>query len=370
LELLKEFFPEEWKKVNDMGISFPRSEFFIISNKLFNSFFSKGYSAKWMPWEATLQLLIYAGRNNYEVSRHYLGEIGDTAVKRGNDYEIANQLSRMQYTVFYEYLKYYGYQNSSRQLPADWLFHLKRSHHIISNYLTENFVVTIDGPTAVGKSTVAQAIANRFDFLYVDGGIFFRALTLKAIEENLDLNDEQELIALIERMELRLEQGLRNDLMIYKVLLDHNDITTAIQRPLVSSKVPFVSRHARVREQRKIWVRNLATEHNVVAEGRLLGSEVFPNANIKFTLDATLEVRTKRRHLQLQEMGESFSREEIEDTITERDRRDKTTGQKDRLERQIDSIYLDSSSLTVSELVHIFIENIRPVFELWKEQKS
>ncbi|MBN2116508.1 MAG: (d)CMP kinase [Anaerolineales bacterium] len=369
-ELLKEFFPEESKKIIDQDICFPRSEFFIVSRKLFNSFFSKGYYAKWMPWEATLQLLVYASRNNYEVSRHDLGEIGDTAVKRGNDYEIANQLLRMQYTVFYEYLKYHGYENPSGHLPPDWLLHLKRSYNIISNFLAENFVVTIDGPIAAGKSTVARAIARKFGFLYVDGGTFFRALTLSAIDNKIDLDDEQKLVDLVEKVELRLEKSQENDRMVYKVFLDNNDVTTAIQSPQVSSEVPFVSRHERVRAQRKIWVRKLATDHNIIAEGRLLGSEVFPSANIKFALDATLEVRTLRRYLQLQERGEIFSQEEIKDMIVERDGRDRTTGKKDRLERQRDAIYLDSSSLTVDEVVHIFVENIQPAFELWKEQKS
>lgn len=369
-EFLKELFPEEWKKINDIGISFPRSEFFIVSNNLFNSFFSKGYYAKWMPWEATLQLLVYAGRNNYEISRHYLGEIGDNAVKRGNEYEIANQLLRMQYTVFYEYLKYYGYQNSSGDLPQDWLFHLKQSYNIVSNYLAESFVITIDGPTAVGKSTAAKGIASKLDFLYVDGGIFFRALTLKAIDENIDLDDEQGLVSLLEKIEIRLEKRQENGTQIYRVFLDNKDVTTAIQTPAVSSRVPFVSKHERVRELRKVWVRNLAANHNVIAEGRLLGKEVFPNANIKFSLDAALETRVSRRHQQLQERGEIFSREKIQDMILERDRLDKTTGQKDRLARQPDAIYLDSSSLKVDEVIHILMENIRPVFESWKEKEE
>lgn len=369
-KLLEEFFPEELKEIENKGISFPRSEFFIVSNKLFKGFFGKEYYAKWMPWEATLQLLIYASRNNYEVSRHHLGEIGDTAVKRGNDYEIANQLLRMQYTVFYEYLKYYGYQTSSGHLPPDWLVHLKQSYNLISNYFSENFVVTVDGPTAAGKSTVAKAIANRLNFLYVDGGIFFRAFTLKAIDENIDLDDEQGLVELFGRAKIRLEQRQENGLVEYKVFLDDKDVTTDIRTPLVSSQVPLVSKHERVREQRTIWARNLARNHNVLAEGRLLGKEVFPNANIKFALDASLEVRTLRRQMQLQEMGKEFAIREVEAAIVERDRNDRTTGKKDRLARQADAIYLDTSSLTIEEVVNILVENIQPLFELWKDQKG
>lgn len=369
-KLLNEFFPKEWKEIKNKGIAFPRSEYFIVSNKLFNSFLGKGYYAKWMPWEATLQLLIYASRNNYEVSGHYLGEIGDTDVKRGNDYEIANQLLRMQYTVIYEYLKYYGYQNSSDHLPTDWLLHLKRSCNLISNYFTENFVVTIDGPTAAGKSTVARIIASRLNFLYVDGGIFFRVLTLRAINENIDLDNEQELVELIGKVKIQLKQRQENGLVEYRVSLDNNDVTAAIRSPLVSSHVPLVSQHELVREQRKIWVRNLARNHNIIAEGRTLGREVFPNANVKFTLDASLEKRILRRRLQLKKGGEIFSNEEIENAILERDRSNRTTGKIDRLKRQTDAIYLETSSLKIDEVINILVENIHPIFELWKEQRE
>lgn len=368
--LLKEFFPAEAEEIAEKGILFPRSEFFILSRRAFAGFFGTEYYAKWMPWEATLQLLVFASRSHLPFSRHYLGEIGDTAVKRANDYEIANQLMRMEYTIFYEYLKYHGYQTSESSLPAGWLTHLKHSFKLISNFFTDNFVVTIDGPTAAGKSSVAKAIARKLNFLYVDGGIFFRALTLKAIQQNLNLDDEQALLDLSAELDLQIEKGQANDLVEYRILLDGRDVTGEVRTPQVSAQVPHVSRHAGVREQRKAWVRGLAKNNNIVAEGRLLGSEVFPSANVKFALDASLEARAARRHRQLHEAGSQLSSAHIEDAIVQRDTLDSTTGPIDRLERQPDAIYLDSSSLSIDEVVNILIENIQPAYELWKTQKE
>ena len=368
ISFLNEFFPEEYEIINDLDILYPRSEYFIVSYTLFNSFLDEKFS-KWMAWEATIQLIIYAIRRRRTISRHYLGEIGDTDTQRDNIHELASQYLRIHYTVINEYLKYHGYQGDSNHMPEGWLLHLKRSQELLFNNLKRNFIVTIDGPTAAGKSTVSAIIAKKFDFLYLDGGIFFRALTLKAINKHIDLENEQKLCSLLQRTKIEFKKKQKLNSMEYSVILDDEDVTNEIRTPLISSKVPSISKHMQIREQRKIWLRNLGESYNIIAEGRTLGKEIFPDANIKFYLDASIEKRTLRRKLQNEENGKIQKEYEVRNSIIEREKED-SKGEINRVKRDRNSFYLDTSSLQTDEVVNILLQNILPHFEAWKEMKE
>ena len=363
---LNDFFPNEARRIRELDIAFPRTEFFSIRRELFESFTAGNFS-KWMPFEATLQLLVHALRFNFRVTSHYLGEIGDVDVVRKSKHEVAVQLTRMQFTLHYDFLRYHGYQNPKKLLPVDWPQRLSDSYSHILCYLSDTFIVTIDGPVASGKSTTATRLAQELGFLYIDGGVLFRALTLLGLEQGIDLDDPTALLALLDTADLECYPATSpSPKNPFRVAFDGREITPQLYETRVSAKVAQVSKHVSIREQRTNWVRSLAQQYNLVAEGRTLGREVFPAANLKFYLTAELNERARRRQLQLEESGAKLSVEEVIRDIEKRNHEDRA-GPIDRLKRSSDSIYFDNTGVSENATLEFFVQNMMPRFEQWQQ---
>jgi cytidylate kinase len=149
-------------------------------------------------------------------------------------------------------------------------------------------VVTIDGPAGAGKSTVARQVANCLGWRFLDTGAMYRAVTLAALRRQLDLADDQALGALVDQIEVRLPPD--------QVILDGEDVASAIRDPRVTQATGQVADCRSVRARLVNWQRAFALEYDTVTEGRDQGTIVFPEALIKFFLTASLEERTRRRH--------------------------------------------------------------------------
>jgi cytidylate kinase len=209
----------------------------------------------------------------------------------------------------------------------------------------KRLIIAIDGPAGSGKSTVSKLIAARLGLLYIDTGAMYRALTLKAMRKSVDLEDEEALTRLARstKIELKDSDSLR-------VLLDGEDVSTAIRTPEVTDNVRYIARAPGVRKEMVKLQRELGTKSGGVLEGRDIGTVVFPDADFKFYLDASSEVRAKRRYKDLADIGAKQDVEKIKKDITERDASDinRSVG---ALKVSDDAKYIDTTDLSIDEVV-------------------
>ena len=209
-------------------------------------------------------------------------------------------------------------------------------------------VIAIDGPAGAGKSTLAAHLARRFGFLNLETGAMYRALALKAIERDLDFDQEPPLLALAHHTTIALEPQREGN----RVLLDRFDVSQRIRDADVTAAASRISVHPNLRAWMVDQQRTLGAAGGVVMEGRDIGTCVFPDAEVKIFLDAAPEVRGGRRYQQIQPTTGTapFSRQTVLDDLKERDRRDRE--RKDSpLRPAADAVILDSTSLTLEAVL-------------------
>ena len=207
-------------------------------------------------------------------------------------------------------------------------------------------IVTIDGPAASGKSTIARELARHLGIAYLDTGATYRAVTLKAIRAGIELDDENSLVRLAKAAEVKLipeGDGVR-------VLLDGADVSREIRSAEVSAASRYAAGSRGVREILVGLQRRLGAElGDFVAEGRDQGSVVFPEADVKFYLTASMDVRARRRCLEMQAAGETADRKDVLGALNERDRRDSSRAV-GPLSVPAGAIEVDSSDKTVEQV--------------------
>jgi len=180
-------------------------------------------------------------------------------------------------------------------------------------------IITIDGPAGSGKSTAARELAKAMGIAYLDTGATYRAVTLKAIQEGVDLEDESALAAIARNAEIALSPSEQQT----RVVLDGVDVTAEIRSPAVSDQSHYIARSPAVRDILVALQRRLGRAlGSFVAEGRDQGTVVFPDADVKFYLDAAPGIRAQRRQEELNQRGETAEYSQTLEAITTRDRRD------------------------------------------------
>src|SRR5690625_3482891 len=188
--------------------------------------------------------------------------------------------------------------------------------------------IAIDGPAAAGKSTVAKKIADHLSIIYIDTGAMYRALTFQAIQNNVDVEDEDALIALLTNIQIQLKQSESGQL----VFINGTNVTSEIRTKEVTNAVPIVAKHRLVRHEMVEMQRNLATDSNVVMDGRDIGTHVLPDAEVKVFLIASVDERAKRRHEENIKKRLSSNLETLKHEIKKRDLNDsKQIGRAQRL---------------------------------------
>lgn len=220
-------------------------------------------------------------------------------------------------------------------------------------------VIAIDGPAGAGKSTLAAHLARRFGFLNLETGAMYRALALKAIEGDLDFDEEGPLLALATDTRIQLEPHAEGN----RVLLDGVDVSRRIRESDVTSAASRVSVHPRLRAWMVDQQRKLGANGGVVMEGRDIGTTVFPDAEVKIFLDAAPEVRSNRRFRQNiftpaprppeEEMTEQDRQEAqlaLLEEMRERDRRDRSRAESP-LRVAEDAVVLDSTTMDLAEVI-------------------
>lgn len=207
-------------------------------------------------------------------------------------------------------------------------------------------IVAVDGPAGSGKGTVTKRIEKELGFLNLDTGATYRCVALQTLKENVDLKDEEKIIKIANDIDIKIDNTGDKDI----VLLNGEDVSRDIRTKEVTSIVSQISSIIPVREKMVEVQRSLAIGKNVIVEGRDICTVVFPNADVKIYLDASEEVRAKRRFEENQQNGIDTTYEEVLENVKMRDYNDmhKKFG---ALKRADDAIVVDSSNLTIDEVV-------------------
>jgi len=208
-------------------------------------------------------------------------------------------------------------------------------------------IIAIDGPAGSGKSTIARLFAKRLRFAYIDTGAMYRAITLKVLRENIDLNNEEELTKLAGRTELDILNDSNGNI---KVKLDNEDVTSLIRTPKITNNVFYLAKLEGVREKMKETQRKIGRRGRCVFEGRDIGTVIFPDIKYKFYLDADFAERVKRRYEELLEEGHGISSEEVSKDLKVRDHKDMNR-EIAPLKRAEGAVYIDTTNMTITEVV-------------------
>lgn len=215
-------------------------------------------------------------------------------------------------------------------------------------------VIAIDGPAGSGKSTVARLVAQELDFLYVDSGAIYRTYTLECLQKNLNIEDEEMLVSRLSRVDIALENAGSKSV----VFLNGKDVTRSIRSLEVTEAVSAVSKVKGVRDLVSERLREFARTGPVVVEGRDIGTVVFPDADLKVFMQASLEARAHRRFKELQAAGVEVDFEQIRNDISRRDKQDSERAVSP-LKVDSEAIVFDTTNFDITQSVEFIVNKVK-----------
>ena len=215
-------------------------------------------------------------------------------------------------------------------------------------------IITIDGPSGSGKSSLSRFLAEALGYTYLDTGAMYRAVGLKVDRQGIDPDDAEQLARVLDDIEISLEPGDDDT----RVLLDGKDVSLAIRAPEMAMVASKVSAYPAVRTKLTQLQRELGKRGKIVAEGRDMGTVVFTGARHKFFFDATAEERARRRTLQHEEKGTAADYEEILAQIKKRDHDDSTRSVAP-LKPASDATIVDTSKMSIDEVLQFLLDQIK-----------
>ncbi|MFC7281451.1 (d)CMP kinase [Apilactobacillus apinorum] len=219
--------------------------------------------------------------------------------------------------------------------------------------------VAIDGPASAGKSTVAKLVATRFSYIYCDTGAMYRSTTLKAIRNNLPLDDEQVILNMLNDTEITFEPGEKQQ----KVFLDGKEVTNDIRQEDVTNNVSTVASLGAVRAELVERQQEIAAKGGIVMDGRDIGTTVLPNAEVKIFLIASVEERADRRFKDNEEKGIHVPLEQLKKEIEERDYKD-SHREVSPLTKADDAIEINTTSMSIDQVVDAISDEINKKLSL------
>lgn len=207
-------------------------------------------------------------------------------------------------------------------------------------------IITIDGPAGSGKSTISKALAERLQYMYLDTGALYRALAYKMLKKNIDVNDPEQLKKICMETDVTLK-NIDGKMIVY---VDNEDVRDKIRTENVGLAASTISAVPVVRQKLLSLQREAGASGGIIAEGRDMGSVVFPNADYKFYLDADISERTKRRH---DELVRNCGTADMSRILKDMQVRDQQDSQREIAPLQVtpDSIVIDSTQLSISQVV-------------------
>ncbi|WP_432409525.1 (d)CMP kinase [Wukongibacter sp. M2B1] len=209
--------------------------------------------------------------------------------------------------------------------------------------------IAIDGPAGAGKSTIAKKIAEAKKILYIDTGAMYRAITLKLLNNNVSLKNNEVILETLESTGIEFKEG--------SIYLDGINVDQEIRRPEINKNVSEVAAIPCVRKVLVNIQRKIAENNSVIMDGRDIGTRVLPFAKYKFFLTASVDERAKRRYIELKKNGYEQSYEEVAEEISKRDKMD-TERKLDPLRKAEDAILVDTTGKTIDEVIDTIIEKI------------
>jgi cytidylate kinase len=217
---------------------------------------------------------------------------------------------------------------------------------VTKNHKTKKLTIAIDGPSGAGKSTVAKSLAKRLGYVYIDTGAMYRSVALKVKEKGISPEDRSALKELASSLHVTFAtEGDQTH-----VFCDGEDITSAIRTPEISRLASFISKQKEVRKSLVQFQRKMGEEGGVVLEGRDIGTVVFPDADVKFYLDADRDERVRRRYDEMIQRGMEVDFRETKEALVQRDHDDMHRTHSP-LKRANDALWIDSTHRSVEEVV-------------------
>jgi len=221
----------------------------------------------------------------------------------------------------------------------------------VGKNMKKNIQIAIDGPAGAGKSTIAKIVAEALGFTYIDTGAMYRAVTYKAMQQNIHLDDEAKLAEMLAASTIELKPSSQGQL----VFLDAHNVTEEIRSNEVTSSVSQVAAHARVRELLVAQQQNLAANGGVVMDGRDIATHVLKNAELKIFMSATVEERARRRFIDNQKRGIDSSLEKLQEEIALRDKKDSEREASPLIQAE-DAVFLDTTALSIDDAAQAILK--------------
>lgn len=213
-------------------------------------------------------------------------------------------------------------------------------------------IITIDGPSGSGKGTVSRLIASKLAFNYLDSGALYRALSISSLRKDVKLGNIEGLVDLVEQMDIRFE----TEDTYFKIFLDEMDITDQMRTEDIGVRASKIASYPEIRQSLLKRQRKFAFGRGLVADGRDMGTVVFPDADLKIYLTASIEERAQRRYKELIDKGEDVSLRALAAQVRDRDARD-TNREVSPLVAANDALTIDTSGLSVSRVLISIIEH-------------
>lgn len=214
-----------------------------------------------------------------------------------------------------------------------------------------NFIIAIDGFSSCGKSTVAKALAKKLNFVFIDSGAMYRAVTLYFLRRKIDFQDSAAVIAALDKIHIDFVPSTEQ----VKIFLNDEDVSEDIRKMEISDNVSEVSAIKEVRTAMVAQQQLLGQKRDIVMDGRDIGTTVFPDADLKIFMTANPDVRAERRYAELTAKGESVTMEEVKANLSHRDHID-STREESPLRQADDAIVLDNSDLSQLEQLNIVVD--------------
>ncbi|MEQ6356765.1 (d)CMP kinase [Lysinibacillus sp. M3] len=217
--------------------------------------------------------------------------------------------------------------------------------------MKKNIQIAIDGPAGAGKSTIAKIVAEALEFTYIDTGAMYRAVTYKAMQQNIHLDDETKLAEMLASSTIDLKPSSQGQL----VFLDGKNVSAEIRSNEVTSSVSQVAAHAKIRELLVKQQQKLAANGGVVMDGRDIATHVLKNAELKIFMSATVEERARRRFIDNQKRGIESTVEKLQEEIALRDKMDSEREASPLIQAE-DAIFLDTTALSIDDAAQAILK--------------